>query len=96
MVIDSTQLIALGVALLVMLAGIADVARIDRELFTATGRKRWHWLLLIICFGPLAVLLYAAAVRPQVLHPERYADEPDDGQHRLVPSGGPTTGDLDA
>ena len=61
-----------------MALGIADVTRVGRKRFAAAERRISNWILLIIFFGPLAVLLYAAAVRPQVLHPERYADDADD------------------
>lgn len=65
-----------AVAAAIMAVGIVDVIRIGRERFAAVGKRRCHWVLLIVLFGPLAVLLYAAAARPQVMHPERYADEP--------------------
>ena len=68
------MVIAIAAAALIMAVGIADIARVGRNRFAATNRRRSNWILLIIFFGPLAVLLYAAAVRPQVLHPERYAD----------------------
>ncbi|WP_428118434.1 hypothetical protein [Candidatus Poriferisodalis sp.] len=72
------QVIAAAAATLIMALGIADVTRIGRQRFAAAKRRRTNWILLIVLFGPLAVLLYAAAVRPQVLHPERYVDDDDD------------------
>ncbi|WP_419920450.1 hypothetical protein [Candidatus Poriferisodalis sp.] len=71
------QVIAAAAAALIMALGIADVTRIGRQRFAAAKRRRTNWILLIVFFGPLAVLLYAAAVRPQVLHPERYVDDDD-------------------
>ena len=57
-----------------MTIGILDVLRLGRHRFRAADKQRWHWVLLILYSGPLGVLLYAAAVRPQVVHPERYAE----------------------
>lgn len=62
-----------------MLAGIADVVRLGRARFAAVNRRRSDWILLMVLFGPLAVVLYLAAVRPQVVHPDRYRD----GEHEL-------------
>ena len=67
--------IAAAVAAAIMAVGIVDVIRLGRERFAAVGKRRWHWILLILYSGPLGVLLYAAAVRPQVTHPERYVEE---------------------
>lgn len=67
-----------AVAVAIMAGGIVDVLRLGSERFAAVGKRRRHWVLLIILFGPLAVLLYAGAVRPQLMHPERYAEEPLD------------------
>ena len=67
------------VAAAIMVVGIADVIRLGSERFATVGKRRYHWVLLIIYAGPLGVLLYAAAVRPQVVHPERYAHDSDDG-----------------
>ena len=58
-----------------MAGGIADVLRLGRARFAAAGRRQRDWILLIILIGPFAVLLYAAAARPQLVHPERYADD---------------------
>lgn len=72
-------IVAAALAALIMAGGIVDIGRLGRDRFEALGKRRWHWVLLIILFGPFAVLLYAGAVRPQVMHPERYADESFDG-----------------
>ena len=85
------MVIAIAAAALIMAVGIADIARVGRNRFAATNRRRSNWILLIIFFGPLAVLLYAAAVRPQVLHPERYADADADSVSRRQ-SGKPDGG----
>lgn len=77
-------IVAAALSALIMAGGIVDIARLGRERFEAVGTRRWRWVLLIILFGPLAVLLYAGAVRPQVTHPERYADESFD-----APAGDP-------
>ncbi|WP_419945374.1 hypothetical protein [Candidatus Poriferisodalis sp.] len=66
---------AAATAAAIMAAGIVDVIRLGRERFAKVGKRRYHWVLMIILFGPLTVLLYAGAVRPQLMHPERYADE---------------------
>lgn len=66
---------AAGAAAAIMVVGIVDVIRLGGERFAVVGKRRYHWVLLIILFGPLAVLLYAGAVRPQLVHPERYSDE---------------------
>lgn len=71
-------IIAAAAAAAIMLGGIADVLRLGRGRFVAAGRRRLDWILLFIFIGPFAVVLYAAAVRPQLLHPERYADNPAD------------------
>ena len=80
-------IVAAALSALIMAGGIVDIARLDRERFAAVGTRRWRWVLLIILFGPLAVLLYAGAVRPQVTHPERYADQSLD-----APAGDPADG----
>ena len=67
-------IVAAALAALIMAGGIVDVLRLGRDRFGAVGKRRWHWILLIIYSGPLGVVLYAAAVRPQVTHPERYAE----------------------
>lgn len=79
-------IIAAAAAAAIMAAGIVDVIRLGRERFAAAGKRRWHWVLLILYSGPLGVLLYAAAVRPQVTHPERYADDSID-----APAADPAT-----
>lgn len=85
--LGTVLIISAAVAAAIMLVGIADVLRLGRRRFAAAGRRRTDWILLFIFIGPFAVVLYAAAVRPQVLHPERYsgdaADTPAD-----APAGG--------
>ena len=71
-------IVSSAVAAAIMAAGIVDVIRLGRERFAAVGKRRCNWVLLIIYTGPLGVLLYAAAVRPQVVHPERYVDDSGD------------------
>ena len=71
-------IVSAAVAAAIMLCGIADVLRLGRARFAAADRRQRDWILLIVLIGPFAVLLYAAAVRPQVAHPERYADDPAD------------------
>ncbi|WP_419553690.1 hypothetical protein [Candidatus Poriferisodalis sp.] len=71
-------IIVVAVAAVIMILGIADVLRLGRQRFSAAGRRRMDWILLIIFIGPPAVLLYAAAVRPQVARPERYDDDTAD------------------
>ena len=74
--------VAAALAALIMTGGIVDVLRLGRDRFAAVGKRRWQWVLLILYSGPLGVLLYAAAVRPQVVHPERYTDDPADARGR--------------
>ena len=71
-------IVAIVAAAAIMALGIADILRLGGKRFSAIGKRRLHWILLIIYAGPLGVLLYAAAVRPQVVHPERYASDADD------------------
>lgn len=71
-------IVAAALAALIMAGGIVDVLRLGRDRFGAAGKRRWHWVMLIVYSGPLGVLLYAAAIRPQVTHPERYSDDPAD------------------
>lgn len=80
-------IVAAALAALIMSGGIVDIGRLGRARFEALGKRRWHWVLLIILFGPFAVLLYAGAVRPQVMHPERYVEESFD-----APAGDPADG----
>lgn len=80
---------ATGAAAAIMVVGTVDVIRLGGERFAAVGKRRHHWVLLIILFGPLAVLLYAGAVRPQLMHPERYADELVEPAARSVLRGNP-------
>ena len=68
-------IVAAALAALIMAGGIIDIGRLGRDRFEQVGKRRWHWVLLIVYSGPLGVLLYAAAVRPQVTYPERYADD---------------------
>lgn len=80
-------IVAVALAALIMAGGIVDVLRLGRGRFAAAGKRRWHWVLLIIYSGPLGVLLYAAAIRPQVAHPERYADGPGESAAASVLGG---------
>jgi hypothetical protein len=77
-------IVAAALAALIMAGGIVDILWRGRDRFEQVGKRRWHWVLLIIYSGPLGVLLYAAAVRPQIAHPERYVDEGID-----APAGDP-------
>ncbi len=52
--------------------GIVSVLRVDAARWHGAGRKRRNWVLLMLVFGPLAVLLFHGTVRQQLLHPERY------------------------
>ena len=79
-------IVAAALAALIMAAGIFDILRLGRDRFAAAGKRRWQWILLIVYCGPLGVLLYAAAARPQIAHPERYADDP------VAAPGAPETG----
>lgn len=64
--------ISLILAVGVMLFGIWSVLRIEPERWAAAERRRSNWILMMIVFGPLAVLLFYGTVRQYLLFPERY------------------------
>ena len=64
--------IPLIIAAGIMVYGIWSLFGIDRERWDSQGRKRSNWVILMLAFGPLAVLLFFGTVRPQLLYPERY------------------------
>ena len=66
--------IALAVSAVIMIFGVNDMFRFTGEQWTSAGRRRPKWILLVLGFGPLAVLLYWGTVRYQLKYPERYAD----------------------
>ena len=56
----------------VMLFGVWSVLRIQSGLWASQGRRRSNWVLLMMLFGPLAVLLFYGTVRQYLLNPERF------------------------
>ncbi len=72
---SSVATVAIGVAVATIVVAVIDALRLGRAAFSAAGRSQVAWLLMFAVIGPFAVLLYAAAVRPQVAHPERFVDD---------------------
>jgi hypothetical protein len=66
--------VALLVATLIIIFGIASVFAVSRDVWQAAGRRRWRWAMLMVFFGPLAVLLFYGTVRQHLLFPERYLE----------------------
>ena len=64
--------ISLAVAAVIIVFGIWSVLRIAPETWRASESSRRNWILLMIFFGPLAVLLFYGSVRQHLLYPERY------------------------
>jgi hypothetical protein len=64
--------ISLIVAVGIMLFGIWSVLRIDGATWAAAERRRSNWILMMLLFGPLAVLLFYGSVRQYLLYPERF------------------------
>jgi hypothetical protein len=64
--------VSLVIASLVVLWGIASVFAIAKSRWDDQERRRRNWILMMLLFGPLAVLLFYGTVRQQLLRPERY------------------------
>ena len=67
-------LIPLVISLIVILFGFVSVLKIPEKTWQESNRRRRNWLLLMVFFGPLAVLLFYATVRYELLDPERYRE----------------------
>ena len=52
--------IPLIVALGIMAFGIWSVFAVEEQRWRDAGRKRSSWVAMMVCFGPLAVLLFFA------------------------------------
>ena len=52
--------------------GIVSVLVIAKSRWEQQQRRRTNWILMMLLFGPLAVLLFYGTVRQQLLRPERY------------------------
>jgi hypothetical protein len=65
-------LIPLVISLIVILFGFVSVLRIPEKAWLESNRRRRNWVLLMVFFGPLAVLLFYATIRYELLDPERY------------------------
>jgi len=63
---------AIALSVIVILYGFWSIAEIPAESWSAAGKKRRNWVILMLLFGPLAVLLFFGTLRPQLRHPERY------------------------
>ena len=60
------------VAAVIVLWGIASVFAVPLTTWREHGRRRSSWVLMMLLFGPLAVLLFYGTVRQHLLWPERY------------------------
>lgn len=67
-------LIPLVISLIVILFGFVSVLKIPEKTWQESNRRRRNWVLLMVFFGPLAVLLFYATVRYELLDPERYRE----------------------
>ena len=64
--------VSVVVAALIVLWGIASVFAVPLTPWRDHGRRRSSWVLMMLLFGPLAVLLFYGTVRQHLLWPERY------------------------
>ncbi len=64
--------VSLVIAALIVLWGIASVFAVPLTTWREHGRRRSSWVLMMLLFGPLAVLLFYGTVRQHLLWPERY------------------------
>ncbi len=64
--------VSIIVAAVIVLWGIASVFAVPLTTWRAHGRRRSSWVLMMLLFGPLAVLLFYGTVRQHLLWPERY------------------------
>ncbi len=61
-----------AIAAAVVIYGVISVLAVPKTKWTQLKRHRSNWILLMMVFGPLAVLLFFGTVRQHLLHPERY------------------------
>lgn len=66
--------IPLVISIAVMVWGIREALAISSDRWEAAGSQRRNWILMMVCFGPLAVLLFYGTVRYRLLYPERYRE----------------------
>ncbi|MFL3021424.1 MAG: hypothetical protein ACJZ6C_08680 [Candidatus Poriferisodalaceae bacterium] len=64
--------VSIIVAAIIVLWGIASVFAVPLTTWREHGRRRSSWILMMLLFGPLAVLLFYGTVRQHLLWPERY------------------------
>ena len=64
--------VSLVIAALIVLWGIASVFAVPLTTWREHGRRRSSWVLMMLLFGPLAVLIFYGTVRQHLLWPERY------------------------
>ncbi len=64
--------VSVVIAALIVLWGIASVFAVPLTTWREHGRRRSSWVLMMLLFGPLAVLLFYGTVRQHLLWPERY------------------------
>ena len=64
--------VSVVVAALIVLWGIASVFAVPLTTWREHGRRRSSWVLMMLLFGPLAVLLFYGTVRQHLLWPEHY------------------------
>ncbi|MAW70858.1 MAG: hypothetical protein VYC75_00345 [Actinomycetota bacterium] len=65
-------LILLIVATVIVICGIISVLAIPGPTWSQLDRRRSNWILMMLLFGPLAVLLFFGTVRQHLIYPERY------------------------
>ena len=56
------------------MVGRRALLRIEADRWAEQGRRRSNWIIMMIVFGPLAVLLFFGSVRQFLLYPERYEE----------------------
>ena len=64
--------ILLIVATVIVICGIISVLAIPGPTWSQLDRRRSNWILMMLLFGPLAVLLFFGTVRQHLIYPERY------------------------
>lgn len=64
--------VSLVVAVLIVLWGIASVFAVPAASWQEHQRRRGNWVVMMLLFGPLAVLLFYGTIRQHLLWPERY------------------------
>lgn len=64
--IGTAQVVAVVTCLVVWVWGIVDIATLPKHLWSAGGERKVPWLVGVVLFGPIGVVLYLLAVRPNI------------------------------